>query len=217
MQKIKWQNQILSVEAVKRIEAKIAELEHSCGVELVLSIVKASDPYPAATLRFTILFTIALSYLITYFFSFEHDTYIVAFQILLIILGIYLGKMEKIKKIVLSEFETKREVKEKAVELFAKLKVSETKNRIGCLLLLSLQERRIELIVDNYLQEKINSEILSSIIKEMSVSFKHDQFEQGLMTAISMLETRIKEHFPELKNTKELNEMKNSIIWADFS
>ncbi|MFN8370521.1 MAG: TPM domain-containing protein [Bacteriovoracaceae bacterium] len=217
MQKLKWQNQILNEAAIKRIEQKIGELERVCGVELVLSILKASDPYPAATLRFTILFLLGVSYLVTYFFSFEHDTYIIIIQVILTILGIYLGKIPKLKKWVLSETETKREVKEKATELFAKLRVNETKNRIGALQLLSQQERRIELIIDSYLQEKISPEILSSIIKEMSVSFKHDEFEKGLIIAITMLETRIKELFPELINTKEFNEMKNSIIWGDFS
>jgi len=214
-----WRRSILSAREEEKIENKISEFETKTATELVVCVLKAADPYPGAIYRFAILFSLLFATAITFLFQFDHEFYLILLVGFLIILGTILGKMSFIKKLALVQDEIDREVREKSIELFQSLEINRTKDKIGILLLLSLQERKIEILVGKKLSEKISQEDLDNIVKHLSNNFKNNDFGVGFLWAIDNLSEKVTHFFPKLTDTIDdsKNELSNKIVWGDFS
>ena len=107
-----------------------------------------------------------------------------------------------------------REVKEKACELFFTKGLTNTESRVGIILLISLMERKIELVVDQKIKEKISQEILDQMIKTISVKFKKKDYVSGLSESIQFIQEKILVAFNGKIQDKKSNELSNLIIWG---
>jgi uncharacterized membrane protein len=108
--------------------------------------------------------------------------------------------------------EKRREVKEKASEIFYSYGLSNTQNRIGILLFISKLERKIELLVDQAILEKLGQKTLDQIVQNISGNFKKSEYEKGLVEALDYLEKELTQAFPHGLQEKNLNEISNKII-----
>jgi len=211
-----WKRKILSVQEESKIEQKIALYEKETGAELVICIAKSSDPYPAAVLRFSILATLAISALLTFYFTFSHELILVGSQLILFFLLTFIGRSNHIKRFFLSKLETDREVGEKAMELFYSRGLYQTKYKVGILLFISIQEKMIRLLVDKKLQEKISQDDLDYIVNILGKEFKTGHYFNGLNQTLNILEEKILHFFPEKVQPQDSeNEIANKILWAD--
>ncbi|MEO6280411.1 TPM domain-containing protein [Roseateles sp.] len=86
--------------------------------------------------------------------------------------------------------------RERAVTMFAKLRVWDTEHNNGVLIYLLLAERRIELIADRALSRCVAAEHWQALVDAMGAAFRAGHFEQGLIEAIDAVDALLVAHFP---------------------
>lgn len=204
---------ILNNTEEKSIENLIASLEEKTGAELTLAIYQEADPYPASYYRMAIfptLFWVSIMEMIFYL----SPTSIIAVIILSYVFLFFAGEKLGLKKFFLSKTEVAREVKEKACELFFTKGLTKTDSKVGMILLISLLERKIELVVDQKIKEKISQDVLDQMVQTISSKFKKQDYVSGLSESIQFIQEKILLSFNGKIQEKKSNELSNTIIWG---
>ncbi len=193
------------------VESKIRDFEDKTGCELLVVVTDSCDPYPAATWRFAILSTFILSLFFSTFFEF-HSAWMwpVAIFSTLFLMS-WIGKFPLLKKYSLSEWETRRECREKAIELFYTLGHSKVSHEMTAMILVSRLERNIQLLVDEELRREISQQELDELIIIMREHFKAGNMALGFCSSIEKLEKKILQDFGGKLNTKFSGELPNKI------
>ena len=212
-----WRLKFLSKDEEQTIEARIKKFEDKTNTDLILCINKASDPYPAAVLRFAILGCFISSFFSTIYIQYGETYYLILLQVFVLITLILLGRIHRIKRLFLVENETTREVEEKSVELFYLLSQSQSSHQAQVFFLISLLERKFKLLIGEKIQEKITNEDLEELVKIMQSQFRKNHFSQGCLKDIECLEEKILKNFPDKVLEKAPKEMANTLHWLNFS
>jgi putative membrane protein len=201
----------LSEESLKLLDEKIQKFETITKGEIRLAILKCSDPYPGANYRISFF----LSFL---FIGIIQSLFIISNAQVLILLFtqmicfFYVANFMPFRAWFIFPVEKTREVKEKATEIFHTYGLANTKNRIGILLLISKLERKIELLVDQAILEKLGQKTLDQLVENISLKFKKSEYEKGLFEALDFLEKELIQAFPDGLQDKSNNEISNKII-----
>jgi uncharacterized membrane protein len=91
--------------------------------------------------------------------------------------------------------------------MFGKLRVWDTANNNGVLIYLLLAERRIEIVADRGLNERVPPDTWQQLVQTMRSSFKAGDFAAGLTQAVQKVSTLLQQHFaiaPGQHNPNEL-------------
>ncbi|MFT7722823.1 MAG: TPM domain-containing protein [Roseateles sp.] len=86
--------------------------------------------------------------------------------------------------------------RERAVTMFAKLRVWDTEHNNGVLLYLLLAEHRIEIVADRALARCVPAGHWQQLVDAMGEAFRAGRFEQGLADAIAAVDALLAAHFP---------------------
>jgi uncharacterized membrane protein len=210
-----WHRKFLSKDDEPQIAQAIEEFEQSTGAEMVIAVSKSSDPYPAASLRFAIVAGLIISMIVSFFFEFKYDFLWILAYFVVMLLMIPIGMIPSVKKRLLVDNETDREVNEKAVELFHQLCTTKTEHKVSTFMYFSLMERKIRLMVDADLKDKFSQEDLDLIVEKMSNHFKLKDFKGGLLESISTIKERFKQEFPEKLSQVAPDQIHNEIFWVE--
>lgn len=95
--------------------------------------------------------------------------------------------------------------RERAVEVFSKLRVWDTEHNNGVLIYLLLADRDVEIIADRGIHLKLGTKTCEGICREMETAFRKGQFEAGVLTGIHTVGDHLARHFPP--RSHKLNEM----------
>jgi len=74
--------------------------------------------------------------------------------------------------------------RERAIELFAQLRVWDTQQNTGVLIYLLLADRAVEIIADRGIHDKVESQEWSKVCRQMEVYFKQSNFEGGVVDGV---------------------------------
>lgn len=187
--------QILIQDDVKLVESQLKKFEENTGCELLLILAKESDLYPGASLRFGILAGFILTFSFSLFFEFHHGYYWPLAMLLATIFMIWVGHFKWFKKFALSEVETDRETFEKALECFHTMGTSRVSHRVTAMIYVSVLEKKIFVLVDEKLKEKISQSELDELVSIMQGHFKQGHMALGFTESIKSLEEKILKDF----------------------
>ena len=104
------------------------------------------------------------------------------------------------------------QARDRAVMLFGKLRVWDTAHNNGVLIYLLLAERKVEIVADRGLNEKVTSQQWHDLIKHMGAEFKTGKYEVGLEHAVLAVTGLLIQHFPLSDGEKHHNELPNQPI-----
>ena len=195
----------------EEIKALIDEAETNSTSELVPMIVKTSDVYPAAHFRGAIivsfLFSVAL-----YMSPFQiiNPIWFLWVQVPGLLIGYALGNIPQITRLLITKKEVEYEVTQRAIEAFFENKLHTTENHNGVLIFISLLERKIKIITDVSVREKIEQKIWDDIIHDFTDMAREGQFVEALKKSIAATSSVLERHFPASGTRK--NELKNDLI-----
>jgi hypothetical protein len=99
--------------------------------------------------------------------------------------------------------------RDRAVMMFAKLRVWDTEANNGVLIYLLLAERAIEIVADRGLARHVPPEQWQAIVAGMREAFAAGRFEEGLTAAIDAVDTLLVRHFPLAAGAANPNELPN--------
>ena len=84
----------------------------------------------------------------------------------------------------------------RAIDLFSRLGVWDTEHNNGVLIYLLISEKVIEIVADRGLSGRISMDFWSEICKLLSEKFKDSDFEEGVLEAISQVNTALRKEYP---------------------
>jgi len=100
-----------------------------------------------------------------------------------------------------------RITRERALAMFGKLRVWDTAHNNGVLIYLLLAERRIEIVADRGLNERVAADTWLNLVQSMSAAFKAGDYETGLTQAVHEVSSLLKQHFPLQAGQTNPNEL----------
>lgn len=212
-----WARKVLTLQERLLLEKRIQALEEKTGAELVVVILRSADSYLSAPLLIASFFTFLTTLIISTLFSFSHEAYMLLCQIPLFFLFYFIGRLSFFKVLAVSDAKKNEEFNEKALTLFHELGVERTHGRVGSLLVISLFERKIRLLVDEALAQKINQTELDTFVQTLIPHFRKRKFYQGLNLSLELIEKKYEEVFTQKVENKPKDQLSNAIRWFDFS
>lgn len=186
---------IMTQEDLKLVEDRLKMFEEKTGCELLLVVTNSSDPYPAAAWRFGFFAGLALSLIFSHYYEFQHAfLWPVSFFFLTAVMT-WVGHFSWAKKLALSDWEVERESREKSIEYFHTLGTSKVTHKVTAMIMVSLLEKKIQVLIDEKLKSKIETKELNKLIEVMKGHFKQKNIGLGFIQSIGQLEEKILSQF----------------------
>lgn len=203
---------MISTKEKEHIKKLITEAETRSHSELVPMIVSTSDIYPAAHWRAAIIVSFLFS-LALYFspLAIINPIYFLWIQIPGLFIGYWMGNIPAITRLLITKEEIECEVTQRAIEAFYEHNLHVTERHNGVLIFISLLERRIKIITDVGVKEKIDQKIWDEIVSDFSIEVKEKKFTEALINTIGASSAVLENYFPKAASSKK-NELKNDII-----
>ena len=86
--------------------------------------------------------------------------------------------------------------RERAIQLFAQLRVWDTEHNNGLLIYLLLADRAVEIVADRGIHAKVGLESWNNICQRMEGDFKQSNYEGGVVNGMRAVTAYLAEHFP---------------------
>ncbi|MBQ8104986.1 MAG: TPM domain-containing protein [Afipia sp.] len=86
--------------------------------------------------------------------------------------------------------------RERAIDVFAQLRLWDTVNNNGILIYLLLADRDVEIVADRGISQKVQQAEWEKICRVMDAEFRAKNFEGGVLKGISAVTKLLAKHFP---------------------
>jgi len=196
------------------VAAKIKKFEEHTGYELVVAACHASDPYPGALWRGSVLVGLVLAALVLHFYNLHPRSLEILLVGACILLMVVLLRTLDLHRFFVLPSEAERETAEKASALFSQFQSTSLGHQASILLFFSLNEHKIHLLIDRDLNGKLATEDLHEILALLRVHFKKGDFQTGLENAIGVLEEKILAKAGKNPHPPTLS-VEDRIFWLD--
>jgi len=87
--------------------------------------------------------------------------------------------------------------RERALDIFSKLRIWDTAHNNGVLIYLLLADRQVEIVADRGIDAKVGAAGWEKICKAMEADFKTGNFEAGVIRGIGAVSLLLAAHFPK--------------------
>jgi putative membrane protein len=205
----KWTSSFLSPDDIKHIEAAIAKAEHMTSAEIVPMVVKQSATSGlVAPVVFFILSTC------TYALDF-HLAFLPSLIVLFVWLPVsaLLSKLHFVRRWLTPRADLEAQVEARAEIEFHRLGLTNTQDRVGVLIFVSLMERHAVVLGDRAINEKIPQTAWSELLADLIKGLHAGDPAKGFNDAISHAADLLRMNFPSKKTNP--NELCNKLIIKD--
>jgi uncharacterized membrane protein len=86
--------------------------------------------------------------------------------------------------------------RERAVEVFSRMRIWDTQANNGVLIYLLLADRDVEILADRGFNGKVSTQEWEAICREMEAYFARGEFERGALAGLSRVDALSRRHFP---------------------
>lgn len=215
----------LSKENLDEINKAVKEAESKTSGEIATAFIRESDNYAIYELTFAVIcgflyFTIMMFFLkpvenlirkMFWDYSTDHLVIFFGFSTFLVIAIFYwLANFSFIDRLIVPKSVKRRKVNERAVRHFMESGVYNTKDRTGILLFISALERRVELLADRGISEKIPQEKWEGIVHNITAGIKEKKLAENLSQSMRECGDLLAKHFPIQPD--DVNELKDDIV-----
>jgi len=195
----------ITEEQIQKITQAVAEAEKGTSGQIVPAILKRSDHYPAARWRLGLVFALFTGFLLSWLELGLHPLWIAWAEIPAFALGYALGSVAVLQRMLLAKSDMEEEVRHRALEIFRLKGLEATRDRTGILILISLYERRVQILADVGINAKVDPSHWQKIIDKLVDALGADRSVEGLCDAIAQCGAVLSRHFPRREdNTNEL-------------
>jgi putative membrane protein len=200
-----------TAEEKERLKAVTHEAESRTIGEIVVMVVDHSDHYIEAEVLGSVLFGSLLSLILTVlFFDSSLWFYIPLSFVFFFPSWFLLIKVEALKRLFIGIGRKEEAVRLRAERAFFERGLYRTRKNTGILFFLSLLERKIWVLADKGIYEKINQETLNRFAKEVSRAIKEGRTCDALCQAIQEIGVYLAKHFPI--TPEDTNELPDEVM-----
>jgi putative membrane protein len=206
-----WARRVLGADGAERIEAAIAEAESRTSGEIVPILVRRSSTVGhiflvCFALLLLCMFLIDLPTILTEWGG-AYWVWLGACWLLASGLAFGLQRFDIVQRLLTPRFDQMQQVDLRAQIEFYELGVSQTEDRTGILLFVSLMEHRAVVLADHSIAEKLDGEIWQELVELMIRGVKGGDLAAGMAEAIQRCGDLLSPHFPIAKDdTNELHD-----------
>jgi len=102
---------------------------------------------------------------------------------------------------------------DRAMEIFAELKMENTEDRNAVLLYVALKDRRLAVYADKGIHEKVGDQFWQEVVKTILAHFNKENYADGISLCIKEIGEALQQNFPYNKDTDK-NELPDEIIFG---
>lgn len=102
--------------------------------------------------------------------------------------------------------------RQRAVDLFGRLRVWDTEHNNGVLIYLLLADHRIEILADRGLHRHAPDAVWRDIADRLAGTLREGRFEAGLAQAVREVEALLRQHFPPGAGHANPNELPDAVV-----
>jgi len=195
----------------QRIEAAVQAAEGRTSGEIVPLVVDQSYDYPRTELIGAGCFSLATSLLLSWALGDSSIwVFLPAYLVSFFLFKLLINKSPTIKRRLTHPAEIDAEVEEMAFVSFLQHGLHNTRDRTGILILISLLERRVYVLADQGINDKVPSDTWDSIVKEVVAGIKGGHATDALCSAIGRCGALLEKDFPRRED--DTNELPNMIV-----
>jgi uncharacterized membrane protein len=90
--------------------------------------------------------------------------------------------------------------RERALEVFGRLRIWDTEENCGVLLYLLLADHDVEIVADRGIHRKVRHETWEAICRGMEAAFREKRFADGALDGIDAINALLAQHFPRTRS-----------------
>lgn len=199
-------SELVDPAARQRLEAVVAEAERLTGGEIVVAIVRACDEYGAAGWRLGVALAAATFLALGWFLPPLPWTVYLAAQAAALLAGHALGRIEPVRRALLSPRLVEERVAQRARRCFAEQGLARTRNRTGILVFVALLEHRVVVLADEGIHRALDPDESWQQVVDLAVAgLREGRAVEGLEAAVRRCGEILAHHLPaDVPNPDEL-------------
>lgn len=93
--------------------------------------------------------------------------------------------------------------RERAIEVFAQLRVWDTERNNGVLIYLLLADHDVEIVADRGVHAKVGAAGWEAVCRKMETDFRAGRFEAGALAGIKAIGELLQKHFPQVTGDRD--------------
>lgn len=206
----------LSPDEHQAVLERIKSIEARTRGEVLIAIAQQSDRYSSASWRGGMSISLLISVLVWIAVPSIHALVLLAVQSAMLVLfigGFYW--LPFLKRPFLSSSEVGEEIWQRAFEVFFRGGLHHTQDRTGVLIYLSLLERRIVILGDQAVHQKMGNQGWDEAVSAMVLHLKGGNLSLALNEGLAKLGTILEVHFPRAPGEKNPNELPDHLVYLD--
>jgi len=209
-----WARRVLGDDGAERIEAAIADAESRTSGEIVPILVRRSSTVGHVPLvSFTLLLLcVFLSDLPAYLSELggPYGLWLGACWLLAGGLALGISRLDSVQRMLTPRADQIQQVNLRAQIEFYELEMSQTQDRTGILLFVSLLEHRAVVLADRAIAEKLDAKIWQELVDLMIQGVKRGDLAGGMTQAIQRCGELLSPHFPIAAD--DVNELRDHLV-----
>ncbi len=216
----KLASKFLSEPEKQAIEACVKEVEKHTSGEIVPMVVSSSYHYPMSDMIGALVFALLISVGVTLAYSFQKawggvtamDLWLfpAVFAVSFLLFHELVKRIPGLKRIFITKTEIAEEVEEAALTSFYRNGLSETRDRTGILIFISVFERKALVLADEGINAKVDTGVWQEVVDLVVDSIKARQQAEGICRAVRRCGELIRENFPV--KSDDTDELGNLIV-----
>jgi putative membrane protein len=191
----------------EKIKQAVAEAERDTTGEIAVKVVEASDRYRDAEMLGSVLLSglfglvasLLLNHITVWFYI--PATFILFFPCLYLF-----KKAPHLKLALVSHRDALHEVSEEAIHSFYERGLHRTQHGTGILIFISLLERKVRILGDKGINDKVDSHFWSSLVAELTKGMGEGKALDALCSVIEKCGAELGRHFPGRHDTNEIDD-----------
>jgi len=200
-----------SSEEQQRIRNAVAAAEARTSGEIVPQVVDASFDYPRAETFGAGFFALGIAVLASWYFGGSSVwVFLPVFLLGYLPCKWLIRSLPGLHRRLIHPDEMAAEVGEKAMLSFFELGVHRTRDRTGILILISLFERRVQLLADEGIHVRVPEVTWEEIVQTITAGLHEGNACEALCTAIGRCADILEEHFP--RRDDDRNELPDLVV-----
>lgn len=179
-----------SAEELRAVEAAVEHAETTTSGEIVTYIAGTSDSYHLAAWKAAALGAVfaALAAALLFARLAGWGVWLEAWMVMPPLLGgavgYLLGRLPSVRRALVEDEIVAERVRRRAAEVFLSEEVFATRDRTGILIFVSLFERRVELLADTGIHERVPSSAWDRVVEDLVDAIRRDDGAGGLVRAV---------------------------------
>jgi putative membrane protein len=187
---------LLNAEETARVAEHVARAERGTAGEIVVVLAERSDGYERHRAAASFTATLLSALLLYFFVPALPELWVLCAEAPLMVLYWWLTGQRSLTRALVPARLQRDAVLARAEQAFIEQGVTETRERSGVLLFLSETERRVELLADRGIHERVGTEVWQGLVANVVTAIRSGHAAAGITQAVDAIGVSLAAHFP---------------------